>query len=174
MIPSNPAVTQTQTTTIRGRIPYDWLSTTETVVCATGANPGDVHCAGHVAIADSDELRPRPKRRGRHTGRCGAGPCADGIRAVMIEFSGYRRLAVQVLLRAFQDSSLYTVNEQPRSDLRPGRQMHTITKAQDRYSSIAFLKSNGTMLRLWCAWLNISAEDLHERWMASVPPQPKV
>jgi len=93
----------------------------------------------------------------------------------MTDYAGYRRLAVHVLLRAFQDSSLY-VNDAPRASLGSGRRMPRASqvKAKDRESSIAFLKTDNTRLRLWCAWLNITVNELQERWAASVPLHLKV
>jgi hypothetical protein len=87
----------------------------------------------------------------------------------MKEHDGYRRLAVQVLLRAFQDSSLF-VNNAPRANLGPGRRMPRPSQIpeRDRSSSITFLQNDNTMLSLWCAWLDISVEELQERWKASL------
>jgi hypothetical protein len=55
MIPSHPAMTRTRTT-IRQRIPYDYPSTSETVVCTPGTYLGDVCGAGDVADVNGHEL----------------------------------------------------------------------------------------------------------------------
>ena len=92
----------------------------------------------------------------------------------MSDLSGYRRLAAHVLLRAFQDSTL-SFSEQSDTRLGPGRHLHRPGNVTARHqdSSMAFLQSRGQMIRLWCAWLNLSVDDLHDRWKASLPPQPK-
>ena len=99
----------------------------------------------------------------------------DTFTISMTELSGYRRLAVHVLLRAFQDSMLY-VNNEPRTNLGSGRRLHRSSqiKGRHRESSIRFLQSNEWLLHLWCAWLDLSVEQLQQRWRVSLSLQTKV
>ena len=92
----------------------------------------------------------------------------------MAEMAGYRRLAVHVLLRAFQDSMLYA-NSEPRTNLGMGRRMHRPSQVTHRHreSSMRFLQSENMVLYLWCAWLDLSPKELQERWRASLASSEK-
>lgn len=109
--------------------------------------------------------RPQSGRGRRHR---------DTARITMTEMAGYRRLAVHVLLRAFQDSMLY-VNNEPRTNLGSGRRLHCSSQVTGRHreSSMRFLQSNEGLLHLWCAWLDLSVEQLQQRWRASLSPPTK-
>lgn len=74
---------------------------------------------------------------------------------------GYRRLAGQVLLRAFQDTATEMQG--------PGHRHSRLTQVRPKHqkSAIAFLYADNPLLILWCTWINISAEQIVAHWEAS-------